>query len=253
MSTTKHDQNNELQLIEAIRQGDKEAENTLFMNNYNFMKKAHDFGPDGIYSHAKKSLRSKFEDMLADIYVVFLKCVATYDPARSSFQTHLGFRMRMAAKDRIRNKEKEKDVTISLDTNEPFDGILTETSDDSISPFSKATAAWKARHDAAEREHDRNFALIDRIVDAFGEDSIEARYVELFCDLGRDEKKHTNEICLELNCSRQTLSNIKKRIKSKFGSYDNIIPLGFDDSYDSTLTFNDVDSIDDVIESDEPF
>jgi DNA-binding CsgD family transcriptional regulator len=41
--------------------------------------------------------------------------------------------------------------------------------------------------------------------------------VELYCALGVDGKKHTAEICEALGCSRQTLSNIKKRIYDAFG------------------------------------
>ena len=66
-------------------------------------------------------------------------------------------------------------------------------------------------------DDDNVFEVIDYIVDYFGEGSIEARYVELVCKLGVDGKKHTNEICKELGCSRQNLTIIKRRIAAKLG------------------------------------
>ena len=96
----------EMDLIMAIRQGDYAAENQLFSSLYGFMKKTHEFGPDGITGKAKVGYSCDFETALADydILEVFRKCVDTYKPERGSFKNHLAFRMNMAAKDRIRNK-----------------------------------------------------------------------------------------------------------------------------------------------------
>ena len=99
---------NELELIQAAKLGDLSAKDTLLRNLWDFMKKTHEYGPDGSKSQAKPCLRSTFEEALADMDLpeLFEKCVQTYDPARGTFRNHLAFRMRMAAKDRVRDKTK---------------------------------------------------------------------------------------------------------------------------------------------------
>lgn len=212
----------EMGLIEAIRQGDESAEDTLFKSLYDFMKKTHEFGPDGITGRAKAGIGSDFETALADLdmHKIFRKCVETYDPERGSFKTHLGYRLNMAAKDRVRSRSNSKGF------DNPDNLVLIDTrssecdSDDGqkniINRFDILTADWAAAREAEAEEHDRCFQLVDEIVEYFGEESIEGRYVELFCSLGVDRKKHTGEICDTLGCSRQTISNIKKRIYGAF-------------------------------------
>jgi hypothetical protein len=213
----------ELDLIMAIRQGDYNAENRLFEALYAFMKKTHEFGPDGITGKAKVGYSCDFETALADydILEVFRKCVETYDPERGSFKTHLGYRLNMAAKDRVRNRTKSKgfdnpDTLVFVDT-----GSLECDDGDGqkgvINRFDALTADWAEVKAIEDEEHDFCFDLIDLIEEHFGEDSIEFRYIELYCSLGTDAKKHTAEICEALGCSRQTLSNIKKRIYDAFG------------------------------------
>ncbi|WP_072811833.1 hypothetical protein [Fibrobacter sp. UWR3] len=212
----------EMDLIMAIRQGDYAAENQLFSSLYGFMKKTHEFGPDGITGKAKVGYSCDFETALADydILEVFRKCVDTYKPERGSFKNHLAFRMNMAAKDRIRNKSHAEgldnpDNVESVDTRSDYDE--NEMNSRVVNLFDAKTAEWSEKKDADAEEHDFCFDLIDLIEEHFGEDSIEFRYIELYCSLGTDAKKHTGEICKALGCSRQTLSNIKKRIYDAFG------------------------------------
>lgn len=213
----------EMELIQAIRQGDYDAENRLFESLYGFMKKTHEFGPDGITGRARKELSSNFENALADLEIleIFRKCVETYDPERGSFKTHLGYRLNMAAKDRVRNRTKSKgfdnpDTLVFVDTgsHECDEG---DGQKGVINRFDALTADWAEAKAIEDEEHDLCFRAIDLIIEHFGEESIEGRYVELYCALGVDGKKHTAEICEALGCSRQTLSNIKKRIYDAFG------------------------------------
>ena len=223
-TTTKYNlsKEQELDLIMAIRQGDYNAENRLFEALYAFMKKTHEFGPDGITGKAKVGYSCDFETALADydILEVFRKCVDTYKPERGSFKNHLAFRMNMAAKDRIRNKSHAEgldnpDNVESVDTRSDYDE--NEMNSRVVNLFDAKTAEWSEKKDADAEEHDFCFDLIDLIEEHFGEDSIEFRYIELFCNLGTDAKKHTGEICEALGCSRQTLGNIRKRIHDAFG------------------------------------
>ncbi|SHH39428.1 hypothetical protein SAMN05720761_11414 [Fibrobacter sp. UWCM] len=213
----------EMELIQAIRQGDNDAENQLFSSLYGFMKKTHEFGPDGITGRAREELSSNFENALADLEIleIFRKCVETYDPERGSFKTHLGYRLNMAAKDRVRNRTKSKgfdnpDTLVFVDTgsHECDEG---DGQKGVINRFDALTADWAEAKAIEDEEHDLCFRTIDLIIEHFGEESIEGRYVELYCALGVDGKKHTAEICEALGCSRQTLSNIKKRIYDAFG------------------------------------
>ena len=220
---------NELELIQAAKLGDLAAKDTLLRNLWDFMKKTHEYGPDGSKSQAKPCLRSTFEEALADMDLpeLFEKCVQTYDPARGTFRNHLAFRMRMAAKDRVRDKTKimqgkkePKDALDSIFLSErEFQGYgHTEESADLEEDVRGGIPADKLLDFETEQEwHDNVFEFIDYIVDYFGEGSIEARYVELVCKLGVDGKKHTNEICKELGCSRQNLTIIKRRIAAKLG------------------------------------
>ena len=184
------------------------------------MKKTHEFGPDGITGRAKAEYACDFETALADydILDVFRKCVETYNPDRGSFKNHLAYRMNMAARDRIRNaKGQDKKMELVTFSNEE---VYYERNDkagnDSASAFDIATAPWVAAHEVKTREHDDSFDFVDLMIDEYGEDSIEARYIECYCRLGVDNKKHTSEICDELHCSRQTLGNIQKRIRGRF-------------------------------------
>ena len=128
--------------------------------------------------------------------------------------------MNMAARDRIRNKSHAEgldnpDNVESMDTRSDFDE--TETESRVVNLFDAMTAEWSEGRDADAEEHDFCFGFIDRIEKHFGENSIEFRYIELYCSLGTDAKKHTGEICEALGCSRQTLGNIRKRIRDAFG------------------------------------
>ena len=223
-TTTKYNlsKEQEMDLIMAIRQGDFDAENRLFEALYAFMKKTHEFGPDGITGKAKPGFSSNFETALADydILEIFRKCVNTYNPDRGSFRNHLAFRMNMAAKDRIRNRSHSEgldnpDNVEYMDTLSDYD----ENQVDSrvVNLFDTKTAEWSEARDADAEQHDFCFDLIDMIEEHFGEDSIEFRYIELYCSLSTDAKKHTGEICEALGCSRQTLGNIRKRIRDAFG------------------------------------
>ena len=189
----------EMELIQAIRQGDYDAENRLFESLYGFMKKTHEFGPDGITGRARKELSSNFENALADLEIG----------------------LNMAAKDRVRNRTKSKgfdnpDTLVFVDTgsHECDEG---DGQKGVINRFDALTADWAEAKAIEDEEHDLCFRAIDLIIEHFGEESIEGRYVELYCALGVDGKKHTAEICEALGCSRQTLSNIKKRIYDAFG------------------------------------
>ena len=211
----------EMDLIMAIRQGDLDAENKLLVALYDFMKKTHEFGPDGITGRAKVGYSCDFETALADydILEIFRKCVATYNPVRGSFKHHLAYRMNMAAKDRIRNKSRAEgldnpDNVESVDTRSNYN----EKEMDScvVNLFDAKTAEWSEDRDTDAEEHDTRLEFIDTVIDEYGPDSIEARYIELYCKLGIDNKKHTSEICDELHCSRQTLGNIQKRVNERF-------------------------------------
>ena len=251
MIPNEQEQRNELNLIKAARKGDVEAENALFTRNYKFMKRAHEFGPDGCFGGSKKSLCSNFETALADgnIYDVFKKCVATYDPTKGSFQTHLGFRMRMAAKDRIRKNANPKyRIATESTMSDLYDGSEDPDGGNKLcTSFEKASAKELRIREAEEKCHDATFWFIDSIEKHYGPDSIETRYMELFLMFGQDNKKHTQEICNVLGCSRQTLTNIKKRIDKQFG--DKYLQLL--ESLKKSLRDRSRDSIDnDIDESD---
>lgn len=212
----------ELELIMAIHQGDENAENKLFESLYAFMKRTHEFGPDGISGKAKVGYSCDFETALADydILEIFRKCVQTYNPNRGSFRNHLAFRMNMAAKDRIRNKSHAQgldnpDNVEYVDTRSDYDEDTLNSR--VVNLFDCTTAEWSEARDADAEDHDHCFEIVDLIEEHFGESSIEFRYIELYCSLGVDAKKHTGEICEALHCSRQTLTNIKKRIRDAFG------------------------------------
>jgi len=210
----------ELELINAAQNGNGDALETLFCKYREFMKNNHEFGPDGCRSGADRRIQTDFETALADgnIYEIFTKCVETYDESRGRFSTHLAFRMRKAAHDRIRaarSAEKKMDFVYYSNDNAP--GEQKESiENDSQSAFDRDTAPWVEQHDAAEQEHDDSFEFVDMMIEEYGEESIEARYIELYCSLGIDNKKHTGEICERLGCSRQTLGNIRKRIYTRF-------------------------------------
>ena len=222
--TTKHNLSKEevMDHILAIRQGDLDAESRLFVSLYDFMKRTHEFGPDGITGKAKVGYSCDFETALADydILEIFRKCVDTYNPNRGSFKNHLAFRMNMAARDRIRNKSHAEgldnpDNVESLDTHSDYDE--TEIDSHVVNLSDAMTAEWSENRETDAEEHDFYFGFVDRIEKHFGENSIEFRYIELYCSLGTDAKKHTGEICEALGCSRQTLGNIRKRIRDAFG------------------------------------
>jgi len=221
---------NELELIQAAKQGDLGARDILFSDLWDFMKKTHEYGPDGSRSQAKPCLRSTFEEALADLEILelFDKCVQTYDPARGTFKNHLAFRMKMAAKDRVRERTKimqgKKEPKDALDSIFGTEGEAWDNGqpEEESSSREEDVNVWIPEDKILEYEteqewHDNVLEFIDGIVEFFGEESIEARYVELVCDLGRDGKKHTGDICDTLQCSRQTLTNIKRRIAGKFG------------------------------------
>lgn len=216
---------NESELIEACRNGDVDAENELIKLHYQAMKRTHEYGPDGIYGKNRGILGSSFEEALADceILELFRKCVRTFDPAKSSFRTHLTYRMRMAAAGRVRNwfnrGENEIDLFSAIEKSD--EKKYGGTTPKALARLSESVDGHLHAHSAitnsTNEEYKLNcYRLIEEIEQAFGEDSIETRYIELRSQLDIDGKVHTAEICEILGRSRQTLGNIQKRICERF-------------------------------------